>query len=38
MPAGFVDLDHQTPIFLPYDLREWVPAGRTVHFVLEAVE
>ena len=27
MPARFVDLDRQTPMFPPYDLREWVPAG-----------
>lgn len=38
MPARFVDLDRQTPMFLPYDLREWLPAGHIVHFVLEAVE
>ncbi len=38
MPARFVDLDRQTPMFLPYDLREWVPAGPIVHFILEAVE
>ncbi|MEO5960692.1 MAG: transposase [Opitutaceae bacterium] len=38
MPARFVDLDRQTPMFLPYDLREWVPAGHIVHFILEAVE
>lgn len=25
-------------MFLPYDLREWVPAGHIVHFILEAVE
>jgi transposase len=38
MPARFVDLDRQTPMFLPYDLREWVPEGHIVHFILEAVE
>jgi transposase len=38
MPARFVDLDRQTPMFLPYDLREWVPAGHLVHFILDAVE
>jgi len=38
MPARFVDLDRQTPMFLPYDLREWVPAGHIVHVILEAVE
>src|SRR3546814_20539490 len=25
-------------MFLPYDLREWVPCGHIVHFILEAVE
>jgi len=25
-------------MFLPYDLREWVPDGHIVHFILEAVE
>ena len=38
MPARFVDLDRQTPMFLPYDLREWVPDGHIVHFILDAVE
>ena len=38
MPARFIDLDRQTPMFLPYDLREWVPEGHIVHVILEAVE
>ncbi|MGH8335721.1 MAG: transposase [Gammaproteobacteria bacterium] len=38
MPVRTVDLDRQTPMFLPYDLREWMPAGHIVHFILEAVE
>ena len=38
MPVRTVDLDRQTPMFLPYDLREWVPEGHIVHFILEAVE
>jgi len=38
MPARFVNLDRQTPMFLPCDLREWVPAGHVVHFILDAVE
>ena len=38
MGARFVDLDRQTPMFLPYDLREWVPGGHIVHVILEAVE
>jgi hypothetical protein len=27
--ASRIDLDRKTPVFLPYDLREWVPAGHT---------
>jgi transposase len=38
MPARFVNLDRQTPMFLPCDLRDWVPAEHIVHFVLGAVE
>lgn len=38
MPARFVDVDRQTPMLLPCDLREWVPADHIVHFILEAVE
>src|SRR5260221_3619123 len=38
MPARFIDLDRQTPMFLPYDLREWVPQNHIVHFILDAVE
>jgi transposase len=38
MPAPFVNLDRQTPLFLPCDLREWVPDNHIVHFILDAVE
>jgi transposase len=38
MAARFVNLDRQTPMFLPCDLREWVPQGHIVHFILDAVE
>lgn len=38
MPARLVNVDRDTPMFLPCDLREWVPAGHIVHFILEAVE
>jgi len=36
--ARFVNLDRQTPMFLPCDLREWVPEDHIVHFILDAVE
>jgi len=38
MPARFVNVDRNTPMLLPCDLREWVPSGHIVHFILEAVE
>ena len=38
MPARFVNVDRQTPMFLPCDLREWLPADHLVHFILDAVE
>ena len=38
MPARFVNLDRQTPMLLPCDLREWLPADHLVHFILDAVE
>jgi transposase len=38
MSARFVNLDRQTPMFLPCDLRDWVPADHIVHFILDAVE
>lgn len=37
MPARFVNVDHDTPMLLPPDLRDWVPADHMVHFVMEAV-
>jgi transposase len=38
MSARFVNLDRQTPMLLPCDLRDWVPAGHLVHFILDAVD
>ena len=38
MSARFVNLDRQTPMLLPCDLRDWVPADHIVHFILDAVE
>jgi transposase len=38
MPARFVNLDRQTAMFLPCDLRDWVPADHIGHFILDAVE
>jgi len=37
MPARFVNIDHDTPLLLPPDLRQWVPPDHLVHFLLDAV-
>ena len=36
MAARFVNIDHDTPLLLPPDLREWVPANHLVHFIMDA--
>jgi transposase len=33
-----VNVDRETPMLLPVDLRHWVPQDDLVHFVIEAVE
>lgn len=37
MAARFVSVDHDTALLLPPDLRDWVPEGHMVHFIMEAV-
>jgi transposase len=38
MAARFVCVDRDTPLLLPPDLRDWVPADHLVHFILDAVD
>ena len=38
MAARFVTVDHDTPLLLPPDLREWVAPDHMVHFVMDAVD
>ena len=38
MAERFVNVDRETPLLLPPDLRDWVPEDDMVHFVLEAVK
>jgi len=38
MATRFVNLDHDTPLLLPPNLRDWVPADHLVHFILDAVD
>src|SRR5208283_3206609 len=38
MAENFVNVDRDTPMLLPADLRQWVPEDDLVHFVINAVE
>lgn len=38
MGPRFVNLDRDTPLLLPPNLRDWVAADHLAHFVLDAVE
>ena len=38
MPAKFVHIDHDTPLLLPPDLRDWVSGDHMVHFIIDAVD
>ena len=38
MATRFVPIDRDTPLLLPPNLRDWVPADHLVHFILDAVE
>ena len=37
MAAKFVNIDHDSPMLLPPDLRDWVGADHMVHFIMDAV-
>jgi transposase len=38
MAERFIEIDRNTPMLLPADLRDWVPEDDLVHFVIEAVK
>lgn len=38
MATRYVRIDRDTPMLMPPDLRDWVPADHLVHFILDAVE
>jgi len=38
MATRLVNIDRDTALLLPPDMREWVPADHLVHFILDAVE
>ena len=38
MAAKFINIDRDTPMMFPPDLREWLPEDSMVHFIIDAVE
>lgn len=38
MALSYVSCERDQPFLMPPDLREWLPAGHLVHFVLEVVD
>jgi hypothetical protein len=38
MSARFVNVDRDTPLLFPADLREWIAEDHLVHFIVEAIE
>jgi transposase len=37
MSTRFVNIDRETPMMLPEDMRTWLPENHLVHFVIDAV-
>jgi hypothetical protein len=37
MSARFVNIDRETPMLFPVDMRDWLPENHLVHFILEAI-
>jgi transposase len=38
MSERFVNIDRETPMLFPVDMREWLPENHLVHFVIDAIE
>lgn len=38
MAQRFVNIDRDTPMLLPPDMRDWLPADHLVHFLVDALE
>ena len=38
MPARLVNIDRDTPLLLPPDLRQWIPEDHLAHYLLDAVD
>ncbi|GHU61728.1 IS1182 family transposase ISMac1 [Spirochaetia bacterium] len=38
MSIRFVNIDRDTPMLFPVDMRDWLPGNHLVHFIVDAVE
>jgi hypothetical protein len=38
MGSRFLNIDRDTPLLLPPNLRDWVPSDHLSHFILDAVD
>jgi len=38
MSERFVNIDRETPMLFPVDMREWLPDDHLAHFVIDAIE
>ena len=38
MSERFVNIDRETPMLFPVDMRDWLPEDHLVYFVIEAIE
>jgi len=38
MSAKFINVDRETPMMFPPDLRDWLPEDSMVHFIIDAVD
>lgn len=38
MAPRYKTVDRDTPMLLPYDMRDWLPADHIVHFIIDTVE
>lgn len=38
MAAKFVSIDHDSPLLIPPDLRDWLPNEHMVHFIMDAIK
>ena len=37
MSVRFVNIDRETPMFFPVDMRKWLPENHLVHFIIDAI-